>query len=41
MAFRRFIEAAMAGLPVVVYGDGGQTRELTTSTTWSGPRCWR
>ena len=29
MAFRRFIEAAMAGRPVVVYGDGGQTRELT------------
>jgi nucleoside-diphosphate-sugar epimerase len=29
MAFRRFIEAAMAGRPLVVYGDGGQTRELT------------
>ena len=29
MAFRRFIEDAMAGRPLVVYGDGGQTRELT------------
>jgi nucleoside-diphosphate-sugar epimerase len=29
MGFRRFIEAALAGRPVVVYGDGGQTREFT------------
>ncbi|HEX3201943.1 MAG TPA: NAD-dependent epimerase/dehydratase family protein, partial [Actinomycetes bacterium] len=29
MGFRRFIEAAMAGRPLVVYGDGGQTREFT------------
>jgi nucleoside-diphosphate-sugar epimerase len=29
MGFRRFIEAALAGRPVVVYGDGGQTREYT------------
>ena len=26
---RRFIEAAMAGRPLVVYGDGDQTREFT------------
>ena len=29
MAFRRFIEAAVAGRPIVVYGDGGQTRDFT------------
>jgi nucleoside-diphosphate-sugar epimerase len=29
MAFRRFIEAALARRPVVVYGDGTQTREFT------------
>jgi nucleoside-diphosphate-sugar epimerase len=29
MGFRRFIEAALAGRPIVVYGDGSQTRELT------------
>jgi nucleoside-diphosphate-sugar epimerase len=29
MAFRRFIEAALAGRPVVVYDDGGQTRDFT------------
>ena len=29
MGFWRFIEAAMAGRPLVVYGDGGQTREFT------------
>jgi len=29
MGFRRFIEAAMAGRPLVVYGDGDQTREFT------------
>jgi UDP-glucuronate 4-epimerase len=29
MAFRRFIEAALAGRPIVVYGDGGQTRDFT------------
>jgi nucleoside-diphosphate-sugar epimerase len=29
MGFRRFIEAALAGRPVVVYGDGGQTRDFT------------
>jgi nucleoside-diphosphate-sugar epimerase len=29
MGFRRFIEAAMAGRPLMVYGDGGQTREFT------------
>jgi nucleoside-diphosphate-sugar epimerase len=29
MGFRRFIEAALAGRPVPVYGDGGQTRDFT------------
>jgi nucleoside-diphosphate-sugar epimerase len=29
MAFRRFIEAALAGRPVVLYGDGEQTRDFT------------
>jgi nucleoside-diphosphate-sugar epimerase len=29
MAFRRFIEAALTGRPIVVYGDGGQTRDFT------------
>jgi nucleoside-diphosphate-sugar epimerase len=29
MAFRRFIEAAVAGQPIVIYGDGGQTRDFT------------
>ena len=29
MGFRRFIEAALAGRPIVVYGDGGQTRDFT------------
>jgi UDP-glucose 4-epimerase len=29
MGFRRFIEAALAGRPVVVYGDGEQTRDFT------------
>ena len=29
MGFRRFIEAAFAGRPVVVYGDGQQTRDFT------------
>ena len=29
MAFRRFIEAALAGRPIVVYGDGRQTRDFT------------
>jgi UDP-glucose 4-epimerase len=29
MAFRRFLEAAYAGEPVVVYGDGEQTRDFT------------
>ena len=29
MGFRRFIDAALAGRPVVVYGDGTQTREFT------------
>jgi nucleoside-diphosphate-sugar epimerase len=29
MGFRRFIEAALAGRPIVVYGDGAQTREFT------------
>jgi len=29
MAFRRFIEAALAGRTIVVYGDGGQTRDFT------------
>jgi UDP-glucuronate 4-epimerase len=29
MAFRRFIEAALAGRSVVVYGDGEQTRDFT------------
>jgi len=29
MGFRRFIEAAIAGRPIVVYGDGGQTRDFT------------
>ena len=29
MGFRRFLEAAMAGRRLVVYGDGGQTREFT------------
>jgi nucleoside-diphosphate-sugar epimerase len=29
MGFRQFIEAAVAGRPIVVYGDGGQTRDFT------------
>ena len=29
MAFRRFLEAAYAGQPVTVYGDGEQTRDFT------------
>ncbi|HZD38311.1 MAG TPA: NAD-dependent epimerase/dehydratase family protein [Actinomycetes bacterium] len=29
MAFRRFLEAAYAGRPVTVYGDGEQTRDFT------------
>jgi UDP-glucuronate 4-epimerase len=29
MAFRRFLEAAYAGQPIVVYGDGEQTRDFT------------
>jgi nucleoside-diphosphate-sugar epimerase len=29
MGFRRFIEAAIAGRPIVVYGDAGQTRDFT------------
>jgi UDP-glucose 4-epimerase len=29
MGFRRFMEAALAGRPVVVYGDGQQTRDFT------------
>jgi nucleoside-diphosphate-sugar epimerase len=29
MGFRRFIEAALAGRSIVVYGDGGQTRDFT------------
>jgi UDP-glucuronate 4-epimerase len=29
MAFRRFIQAAYTGEPVVVYGDGEQTRDFT------------
>jgi UDP-glucuronate 4-epimerase len=29
MGFRRFLEAAYAGRPIVVYGDGEQTRDFT------------
>ncbi len=29
MAFHRFLRAAIAGEPIVVYGDGGQTRDFT------------
>jgi UDP-glucose 4-epimerase len=29
MAFNRFVRAALAGEPVTVYGDGGQTRDFT------------
>jgi UDP-glucose 4-epimerase len=29
MAFRRFLDAAYAGRPIVVYGDGEQTRDFT------------
>jgi UDP-glucuronate 4-epimerase len=29
MGFRRFIEAALAGRPIVLYGDGEQTRDFT------------
>jgi nucleoside-diphosphate-sugar epimerase len=29
MAFRRFLEAAFAGRPLTVYGDGEQTRDFT------------
>jgi UDP-glucuronate 4-epimerase len=29
MGFRRFMEAALAGRPIVVYGDGQQTRDFT------------
>ena len=29
MAFRRFLQAAYAGEPIVVYGDGEQTRDFT------------
>jgi UDP-glucuronate 4-epimerase len=32
MAFRRFIEAALDGRPIVVYGDGEQTRDFTFVT---------
>jgi nucleoside-diphosphate-sugar epimerase len=41
MGFRRFIEAAMAGRPLVVYGDGDRPASSPTSTTWSGRPCWR
>jgi UDP-glucuronate 4-epimerase len=29
MAFRRFCEAVVAGRPIEVFGDGGQTRDFT------------
>jgi UDP-glucose 4-epimerase len=29
MAFRRFLQAAYAGEPIIVYGDGEQTRDFT------------
>jgi UDP-glucose 4-epimerase len=29
MAFRRFLDAAFAGTPITVYGDGEQTRDFT------------
>lgn len=29
MAFNRFIRAALAGQPITLYGDGGQTRDFT------------
>lgn len=29
MAFNRFIRAALAGEPIALYGDGGQTRDFT------------
>jgi UDP-glucose 4-epimerase len=29
MAFNRFIRAALAGEPITLYGDGGQTRDFT------------
>ena len=29
MGFRRFIEAALVGRPIVIYGDGDQTRDFT------------
>ncbi len=29
MAFNRFIRAAIAGQPIALYGDGGQTRDFT------------
>ncbi|MBP1633451.1 MAG: strE [Acidobacteria bacterium] len=29
MAFNRFIQAALAGAPITLYGDGGQTRDFT------------
>jgi nucleoside-diphosphate-sugar epimerase len=32
MGFRRFLEAALAGRPVTVYGDGEQTRDFTFVT---------
>jgi UDP-glucose 4-epimerase len=32
MAFHRFIRAALAGQPVVIYGDGEQTRDFTYVT---------
>ncbi len=32
MAFRRFIDKALAGEPIVVYGDGEQTRDFTYVT---------
>ena len=41
MGFRRFIEAALAGRPAVVYGDGTQTASSPTSTTWSRRHCSR
>jgi nucleoside-diphosphate-sugar epimerase len=34
MGFRRFIEAALAGRPIVVYGDGTQTRDFTYVDTY-------
>jgi UDP-glucose 4-epimerase len=46
MAFHKFIRAALAGEPIALYGDGGQTRDFTfvadivAATIAAGDRGW-